>query len=353
VRLRRTVVFFVLALVLIAAGNAVRAQFESPAPGSGAGWPFLGHWMLLQYLVDYADLGFVRRGLVGTLLPFDPALGATPALLAAATAPAVCLAGVIAPLLARLQDQGLALAFAVSPALFWQMGYDLGRFDILNLLLALVIALSPWRWALMAAPVTLFIHEAAAAIVMPVLFALHWQRFGLGAPLVAAGVAALVTTAALVELSARPGEATVLAAYPIAEPDSARVFARSVADNLALAWRHVTEQRSARQFWMLVPPALYVAALLVVVARMLRGARRAWVPLTAALSPLVLPLVGADYARWIALAGANIIVVALLLGRERSARLPRTALAVLVAAGALGPIGIIFGFPAPQFLWWG
>jgi len=185
---------------------------------------------------------------------------------------------------------------------------------------------------------------------MPVLFALHWQRFGLGAPMVAAGVAVLATTAALVGLSTRPDEAAVRAAYPAAKAESVWVYAAGIRDNLTLAWRHVTEHRSARQFWLLVPPALYLAALVCVVARRLRGVTGAWVPLAAALSPLLLPLLGADYARWIALAGSNVILVALLLARERPARLSTAAVAALVAAGALGPIGILFGFPAWQFL---
>lgn len=349
-RLRSTLVFFVLAIVLVAAGNVVRAHLYEVVPGREGQWPFLEYGMVLQYLVDYGDIGFVRRTLIGTLVPGDPALGVTPAVLAAATAPAVLAAAVMAPLLARLADRGLAIALAVSPALFWQLGYDLGRFDTINLLIALGILLSPWRWALMAAPVMLLVHEAVAVILMPVLFALHWQRFGLGAPMVAAGVAVLATTAALVGLSTRPDEAVVRAAYPAAKAESAWVYAAGVEDNLMLAWRHVTEHRSARQFWMLVPPALYVTALVVVVARMLRGVTGAWLPLAAALSPLLLPLLGADYARWIALAASNVILVALLLGRETPARLPRAALVVLVAAGAAGPIGILFGFPAWQFL---
>jgi len=349
VRHHPTVVFFLLALGLIAAGNVVRAALGNPVPGREGEWPFLEHWLLLQYLVDYGDLGFVRRGLIGTLLPGDPALGATPVVLAAAMAPAVMAAAAIAPLLARLEDRALAFAFAVSPALFWQMGFDFGRFDTLNLLIALGIALCPWRWALVAAPVTLLIHEAAAVVLMPVLFALHWQRFGPGAPMVVAGMAVLAVIAAVVHLSARPDETAVLAAYPVAEVDSARVFGRSLSDNLALTWRHLTDGRPARQFWMLGPPALYVAALVVVVARMLRARRGAWVALAAALSPLLLAPLGTDYARWLALAGANVILVALVVGGASSPRAPRAAVAALVAAAALGPMGILFGFPAAQF----
>lgn len=348
-RLRSTLVFFVLAIVLVALGNVVRAHLYEVVPGREGEWPFLEYGMVLQYLVDYGDIGFVRRTLVGTLVPGDPALGVTTAVLVAATAPPVLAAAVMAPLLARLADRGLAIALAVSPALFWQLGYDLGRFDTINLLIALGILLSPWRWALMAAPVMLLVHEAVAVILMPVLFALHWQRFGAGAPMVVAGVAVLVVTAAVVGLSARPDETAVLAAYPVAEVDSARVFGRSLSDNLALTWRHLTDGRPARQFWMLAPPALYVAALVVVAARMLRAESGARVALAAALSPLLLAPLGTDYARWLALAGANVILVALVSGGASSPRAPRAAVAALMAAAVLGPMGILFGFPAAQF----
>ena len=80
-RLRATLFFFLLAMVLIAAGNLVRAALGNPVPGRAGEWPFREHWLLLQYLVDYGDIGFVRRGLIGTLLPGDPALGATPVVL--------------------------------------------------------------------------------------------------------------------------------------------------------------------------------------------------------------------------------------------------------------------------------
>jgi hypothetical protein len=349
-RLRATIVFFLLALILIAAGNVVRAPLGTPIPGREGEWPFVGYWLLLPYLVDYGDFGFVRRALVGTLLPGDPALGATPLVLVAATAPAVLLAAAMAPRLARLEDRALAFALAVSPALFWQMGYDLGRFDTLNLLIAFAIALSPWRWALMAAPVTLLIHEAAAAIFMPVLFALHWRRFGLNAATVAAGAGVIAVTAALVGFSARPTVEAVRAAHPVAMAESAWIFTTGVDDNVTLAWRHLTEQRPARQFWMLAPPALYLAVLVVVVAQMLQGVRAAWVPLAAALSPLLLPLVGKDYARWIALAGANVILVALVVAPATAVRPPRAALVALAVAGAFGPLGVLVGFPAVQFL---
>jgi hypothetical protein len=345
-----TLVFFLVAIGLIAAGNVVRAQFGGDIPGREGAWPFLGHWKLLQYLVDYRDLGFVQRGLVGTLVPGDPALGATVAVLAAATAPAVLLAAAMAPLLARLEDRTLAVAFAVSPALFWQTGYDFGRFDTVNLLLALVIALSPWRWALLAAPVMLLIHEAAAVIVVPVLFALHWRRFGLDAALVVAGLGVLSVTAALLGLAAQPDEAVIRAAYPMAKADTAWIYSAGVKDHLSHAWRHLIEQRSARQFWMLVPPALYVAALGFTVARALRGVRGAWLALAAALTPLLLSLVATDLARWIALAGTNVILVALVIGRETPVRAPRAAGAALAAAGVLGPMGILVGLPAVQLL---
>jgi hypothetical protein len=337
-----------LAVVLIAAGNVVRAQFGGAIPGREGAWPYLFHGMLLPYLVDYGDVGFIRRGLVGTLLPGDPALGATLPVLVAATLPPLLVALVLSVRLARLEDRLLAFAFGVSPALFWHMGFDFGRFDALNLLIVLAIALCPWRWALLAAPVTLLIHEAAAAIFLPVLFALHGQRFGFGAPLLVAGLAVLGVMAALIGLAARPGVETLAALYPLAMPDPWAISS-SIADNLGLAWRHFAEERTARQFWMLGPPALYVAMLLVVVAWTLRHVRGAWLPLAAALSPLLLPLVAADYARWLALAGTNIILVALVIRPDAPARAPRVAVLALAAAGVFGPMGILYGFPGAQF----
>jgi hypothetical protein len=350
VRLQSTLFFFLLAVALMAAGNVLRAQIGGAIPGRVGDWPFIFHGMLLQYLIDYGEFGFVRRGLVGTLVPGDPALGATPAVLAAATAPAVLVAAVTAPLLARLADRGLAFALAVSPALFWQLGYDLGRLDALNLLIALGIALCSWRWALAAAPLMLLIHEAAAAIFVPVLFALHWRRFGLDAALVAAGIGVLAVTAALVALAARPDPEALRAAYPAGAPWSGGVFATSIAGSIEGAWRHLTEQRSAQQFWMLAPPALYLAALVFTVARALRPVAGAWFALAAALTPLLLSLVATDLARWIALAGTNAILVALVIARETPVRAPRTAVTALAVAGVLGPVGILSGFPAVQFL---
>lgn len=341
-------VYFCVAVVLIAAGNVVRAQFGGAIPGREEAWPYLYHGMLLPFLVDYGDVGFVRRGLVGTLVPGDPALGATLPVLVAATLPPLLVAAGLSLRLARLEDRALAFAFAVSPALFWHMGFDLGRFDALNLLIVLAIVLCPWRWALLAAPLTLPIHEAAAVIFLPVLFALHWQRFGLGTPLVVAGVAVLFMMAALIGLSATPSPATIAALYPLAMPDP-WVISSSIEDNLGLAWRHFSAERTAWQFWMLGPPALYVAVLFVVVARVVQPVPGAWLPLAAALSPLLMPLVAVDYARWLALAGTNAILVALVVAPAMPDRAPRAVVAALVVAGAFGPMGILYGFPAAQW----
>lgn len=149
-------------------------------------------WFSAYYYVNYYHFGFVKRGLVGTLLtPLNVLSGMDVRLFALL----VFSAGLLVFcflfwfLFTLTNDsfshfpQGMrwrfALVFALSPGLFLHLGYDAGRTDIFWLscgLAALLISLSGrllfvWKWftVLMLSLSALLIYEGSVFVLVPFL----------------------------------------------------------------------------------------------------------------------------------------------------------------------------------------
>ncbi|MEM9050161.1 MAG: hypothetical protein AAGC92_15755 [Pseudomonadota bacterium] len=332
-----------LALVLFVTGNLIARSFFSPFVGFEDWFPFLDRWKIFQYQTSYADLGFVRRGLIGTLLGIGPNR-APPMLLGFAAASSLAMAAVFVWLLAQVRQPELARALLISPALFLGIGFDLGRFDHLNYLLMLVAVLRP-GWALvLLAPAMLLIHEAAIASHVPLLLALHLQKRGLDTALWAAGVAAAATLAALLFLGREYSLAELMLRYPLADTDALRVLNRGVGDNLAEVWDYASNRIEPVLLMALVFPAAYLALLGAIYLRLAGpGARLA---LLAALTPLALSPFGYDFTRWFGLAAINLTLLICRAARRQDARpTPRWALAGLVLFALPGPLGLVYPYP--------
>lgn len=153
-------------------------------------------WVKPYYYVNYQDLGFIKRGLVGTGYK---ALGLSAALAPAAT---VVVSHVLLSLLAAVSFWLLAsLAFSswslrqrlplywamlLSPALFARLGFDTGRMDLWCTVLAIwtmtTILFAPLTPVSLSAlvglsvSVQMLIHDASTLYFAPLLVAVCWYR---------------------------------------------------------------------------------------------------------------------------------------------------------------------------------
>ncbi|MEM8740755.1 MAG: hypothetical protein AAGE13_04590 [Pseudomonadota bacterium] len=345
---REALRLFLLGLALAGVGNLAATLYFDPVPGLERAIPFMDHWKLFQFQTSYADLGFVRRGLVGSALGLAP--DAAPVWLPGLAAlPALALIAAMAAMLSRLTQPGLAIALLVSPGLCLNIGFDLGRFDHINILLMLAAIARPgWSLSILA-PLMLLIHEAALLAQLPLLFALHLRRTGADTAFWAAGAAVLATLAALMLLGARHSPEALLAQYPLASPDSLRVVTRGLAANIAEVADYAVNRMARDLQIAFVLPAGYLALLVSVYLRMAGPAWPNWALAAMALAPLGLSIVGLDFARWFALAAINLIILTCLAARGAQRATPGWQVAALGLFALPGPLGLVYPYPLGLF----
>lgn len=152
-------------------------------------------WNMTHYHVNYFEHGFLRRGLVGTLVhPVFSALpdgGAAEYAVMLGIGLTACLGLILTArtLLVRATPHGaggwlglLALALILSPAGFMQMGYDMARLDQLNFVLVALALLCVSRGRVLAAGALMgaatLVHEAVLFYGVPVVAGLAWSLAG-------------------------------------------------------------------------------------------------------------------------------------------------------------------------------
>ena len=145
-------------------------------------------WKLTQYFVNYFDFGFVKRGLLGTLLhPVFTSIG-TNRILAVSTVLlfdfSIVFGGLV--LIDTLCDRmsgedgnlGDVIRFLIvfSPLGVMQLSYDAGRFDHVNIILVLLSLVLVLRGFDLVAGILLgigvLVHEAVFVFGLPVLLAI-------------------------------------------------------------------------------------------------------------------------------------------------------------------------------------
>jgi hypothetical protein len=373
----------VAVLAGIFAAPAVAGYFFGRAY-MGTGWGV--GWRTSQFFFNYQQLGFVKRGLVGTLLHPFPAL-LRPGFFALLSG-AWVLAFVVAwarrvaevwPGLDRISARWLVILGAASPAIFLRQGFDLGRFDVLGLLamMASISALERARWWLAGAmgAVALLAHEAYLVINFPLVLACAFvpatssehapcgdaaargspgRWLALLAPVLVAAVAVSrfgnyeAGQAALERFYAQ--QPLYLAAKGgQVDGDALSVITRDTHETLAYVARLFWEKRA----WLHLPLILAWGALATAyVWRFYRAnGLRPGLRFEACFPALALGAVGSDYYRWVALVVTNLFFVMLLELRALLARglkpvVPGGPLAWALAATALlGPISNTKSFP--------
>ena len=325
-----------------------------------------------QYFFNYQDLGFIKRGLVGTLLHPFPALTTRLGLASVSGALLILFTVLFWRLFitstASVAQQGrgvLALLCATMPGFFLRLGWDFGRFDVLDLIAALasfaLIERSWWFLASIPAGFAILAHEDFALFALPLMVALArpgvstqsgggrawaWAKL-LAVPGAATGAVAVWGRshwdfAALVHYFA--ANTAYVAAAPGGQVnlDEVAVLTRTLRDNFALDAQMFVAKRAAFHlpiilvwFWFVWKYASNFYQ---------RNNLRKDLAFGAALAPLLLGIIGFDYYRWVAMAAVNLILVIVLQCR----RLAKAGIVpvigwdlnakVLVASAIFGPI---------------
>lgn len=296
--------FRVFALLSYSVAVAERIYANS-GEGGAIYDPF--RWKLTQYFVNYADHGFAKRAVIGTLLrPFtrlfdDPQILAF-ALMVAMNLGSLALILWLVPRFIPHRDGPPDLAVMLRAALVLgtlglvQVVYDLGRFDMPVIALGLgVLALGLRGWNVSAglvAGLAVLVHESFVVYLLPLILALLWQAtaqrggvraavYGVLPTILIAGCAAVLVLAL--------GNSDAVAQIPYGQGHE--VWTRGLIEVLPNLYR-----------WETAVLLLYWAAVLVALFLFSRGNGVGIdLVLVASLAPVLLNLFGIDQARWLAL----------------------------------------------------
>ncbi len=310
-------------------------------------------WNMTHFHVSYADFGFMRRGLLGSVMApilarFEDGSDAEYAVMLGLDA-LICLGLIVTAAhlflrkdSAQIGQSWLLVALVISPVGFVQLGYDAARLDHVNFALAaLAMAAVARGWVIPAAVLVtamMLVHEAALFYAVPVVTAFAYLKRRslidgalIALPALIAAIALVIWGAVEVDLSAAlPPEVNLAASVwtrELLEP--ARGFpplhyliaAYLAAIPLILLWRHYSLNRTAPDLLFLAPFA-----------------------------GLALFALGVDYGRWshcIFFSTLMVIAAAPSLGRVRDVDLgPLPLRAILIPwLLPLGPIGIAVLYP--------
>lgn len=287
----------------------------------------VGEWKLTHWWFSY-ELGFVKRGLLGTLAaPLRQYMGHTiAALVGSGLILAVSvgtLVAIVASFVGRFRRESLAWCLGAAclamPGSVSSLARDFGRYDGLLLVVGIVTCAAIWRaaarsslllWAMVPMQcVAVLIHEIYIVSVGPLVLGfglLRWKEMNGAsrAALMLAGLAAIATTAVVGEggkVQDRSAEQLIDQARGDLgfEPSTAamEILTRSLTDNVAYSMAHWSSLEGGvvlAALLMGLAPALVILS--IVLERFTtREAAVVWVGF---LSPLLLAAVGIDVGRW-------------------------------------------------------
>ena len=249
-------IVFGLALASLAAGFLAALSFGSISESLRGHRPIVLGWRTAQFFFNYQDLGFVKRGLIGSLLHPFPALQTRAGLLGISALFLVVLAAAFCRVFAActrgapVRTAALLAALALlMPSFFLRFGFDYGRYDSVNLALALgalgLIRRGRLGWAAVLCALSVLVHEAFIVLQFPLLLAYALSRSGPRPDFRRVGwrLAALpLATTALVFAfgSYRPGAET-LTAYFAHTPAYLALDGQVNLDAIAIPTRHFFE----------------------------------------------------------------------------------------------------------------
>ncbi len=292
------------------------------------GEPLIGDWVRVPYLLSYSH-GFVKRGLLGTLLStlhLTPSTGTVLLLYVLAFEAFLLLFYLFVRREGR--DNPLLpyffLLFLLSPATLFHMGDDLGRTDIYLYLLLLLSFNLPGIAPLLTL-LAILIHEGYVLMALPVLV-LGLYLKGKGRLAVASGVVGVVG-AVVVSLSGRlsgEGMATysrILASHGITATDPLLPLHLSpLRNSLYFYAKFLTDPTSRITVGIGIVSALLLISLYFLL--LYRLSRAPTYLKVVPLSPLLMFPFGVDYFRWASATSVSMALAFVLLSKRFGVREP-------------------------------
>jgi hypothetical protein len=297
------------------------------------------------YHLNYS-YGFLRRGLVGTLATY---FGDIKLFAFWFTFAASLITAWIFTLLT--DDRRLWFLFLLSPATALHLGFDVGRYDHINLLLLAVSLLIVRRGkALYIVPVLtavgILIHEAYLLYSVPVITASLWY-LNRRVAIVNAVLSRSLGMALIVWGKPSSEVITRVSSEPGVIPGAIEAISVGVIDTIRNNLSYVIYEVMRRPWDFILPPAI-LSGYAIVYLSSTRG-----LPPTLRFSPfvcLLLFLLGYDYPRWASLTVMVMLFHLASLGRRLPPETGKLSL-LLMLTTLLGPLGAgHYAFPLLEAL---
>lgn len=264
-----------------------------------------------SYAVNYFEYGFIKRGLIGTALAWIPSDNYILIALVCSIFAFLILLFVFSRIVEKIYDiktrDFFKTTFAISPFTSFQFGIEIGRLDLYNILLLISILYlvhkQRWFLVLIFSAGGLLLHEAFATFAVPLIFAYALIQPSANTSYLRHGrlafLACYFTTCALL-------------AFLIAKHGNSDLVLENTPGIGQEAWSRTLAEPGFSKLGFLnlivvLAITIGIYAFLINLYRT-NNARKDMVFL-ATLSPLVLFLLGVDYARWTGLIAMTVLIV--------------------------------------------
>lgn len=302
-----------------------------------------------SFAVNYFEYGFVKRGLIGTLLIWFPSKNYVFTALFFSILIFLLLLIVFSKLVEKIGDTRtkdfLKTTFAVSPFTSFQFGFEIGRLDLYNILLLIAVLYfinqRKWLLVLFLSACGLLLHEAFATFAVPIIFAYTLMQppgnFPLKKPAKYAYLVSYLITCGLL-------------AYVITEYGNSALVVENAPGRGQDAWDRSLVQHGLSSLGYLTLTILIITTtgIYSFLISFYKTNKAKNDPLFfAAFAPLGLFILGVDYARWTGLIAIAVLVIFFIKATTEQWKLssdtPRYTLALFVLP--FGPIGDEEAFP--------
>ncbi len=290
--------------------------------------PLIGDWVRVPYLLSYTH-GFVKRGLLGTLLS---ALHLSPSTTTVFILYVLVFESFLVLFYLFVVREGrdnpllpyLLVLFLLSPATIFHMGDDVGRTDV-YLYLILLLSLNCPRLSPVLTVLALLVHEGYVLMGLPVLLLgvglKGFKRIALANGAVAGVGVMLLSLLGRLDGKGMEVYSHILSSYGITTMDPLLPLHLSPLQNSFHFYTKFLADPATRTTILLGVASALLLVLLY--SLLLFRISRAPIHLKAVpLSPLLMFLFGVDYFRWSAAAVIGMALAFVLLGRRFGVRRP-------------------------------
>ena len=365
-----------LSMVFLIAGHIVQVGFKS--------FFAVSNWLTPQYFLNYQEFGFIKRGFIGSVIniftdnPTSLSIFIISCLVSVLTT-VIFWSFIVNSSYHALNYKSRNIFFmlvALSPAIFWQFGYDLGRYDQINfsilIISLLLIEKDKLFFSSVLCALALLIHEVFLFMFMPVIFFIVLDKykddtitmlikkllFFLSLPVVTMLFITLygkfepgidILTDNLKETNAASVIALMEGPFSPLE-----VWVRSASDNFTHTLKHfsVDQVYRTKGFINSLFIGLFYLAFWVIFYYKLHKDNKIHFNLLSFAPFMSFPLyfIGTDYARWFSIIILNMCIVFLFKLRKPIVNNVQISYNVitgfLVLSTILGPIGVLITWPA-------